>query len=478
MRETATLVLSTVAAAALAVLGLVWWLRHEPPMRVTERVPTERDIADAKAVAAGLGIEVINIEGQFRKSDGVPSVLPGSWPGFRGANGDNICTDRVELAESWPADGPPVLWSVDLGEGHAGPAVLNGRVYVLDYDTKEQADCLRCLSFDSGREIWRRWYNVQVKPNHGMSRTVPAVTDNYVVTMGPRCHVMCVTAATGEFKWGMDLVRDHAATVPLWYTAQCPLIDGATAVLAPAGKALLMGVDCETGRILWQTPNPKGWKMSHSSVVLTAFGGKRMYVYAAIGGIVGVSAEEQDRGAVLWETTEWNHAVVAPAPVFLGDGRFFMTAGYGVGSAMFTMAEGTNGMSVKSLYRLDRKVFASEQHTPIFYRGHLFSVLPNDAEEAKRQLVCMDPDGKVVWTSGRENRFGLGPYLVADDKIFVLNDEGLLTVAKASLEGYAPLARAKVLNGRDSWGPMAMVSGRLLLRDSKQMICLDVRAAK
>jgi len=38
-----------------------------------------------------------------------------------------------------------------------------------------------------------------------MSRTIPAVTENYVVTIGPKCHVMCVDAESGEFKWAIDL---------------------------------------------------------------------------------------------------------------------------------------------------------------------------------------------------------------------------------------------------------------------------------
>jgi len=45
---------------------------------------------------------------------------------------------------------------------------------------------------------------------------------------------------------------------------------------------------------------------------------------------------------------------------------------------------------------------------------------------------------------------------------------------KASLTGFERLAQAQVLKGHDAWAPMALVDGKLLLRDSKQMICLDV----
>ena len=36
------------------------------------------------------------------------------------------------------------------------------------------------------------------------------------------------------------------------------------------------------------------------------------------------------------------------------------------------------------------------------------------------------------------------------------------------------LAGVKVLEGPDSWGPMAVAFDRLILRDLNRMICLDI----
>jgi outer membrane protein assembly factor BamB len=58
--------------------------------------------------------------------------------------------------------------------------------------------------------------------------------------------------------------------------------------------------------------------------------------------------------------------------------------------------------------------------------------------------------------------------------IYVMDDEGNLTVAKATPDSYAPLSSAKVLEGHDSWGPMVFVSGRLIVRDLTTMKCLDI----
>lgn len=475
MHRTLHLVLPPLTAIALLAAGglaVGRWVGSGGAGHLAMRLPE----ADPGAAAATTGGPV-DLRGTFLKGPGAPSSIAAAWPRFRGAGFDNIGRDAIPLAETWPASGPPERWAVDLGEGYAGPTVRHGCVYLLDYDETRHADTLRCLSLDDGREIWRRSYRNEMKRNHGFSRTVPAVSERHVVTVGPRGHVLCADARTGDFKWGMDLVRDHGAKEPLWYTGQCPLIDGDVAVIAPAGKALLMGVDCESGKVVWEAPNPDHWEMSHSSVVPMTFAGRRMYVYAARGGIAGVAADGPDRGAILWRSTEWNNSITSPMPVPLPDGRIFLTAGYGAGSLILRLVASAGGaIAVETGPRIAKTVFACEQHTPILLDGLLYSVLPADAGELKRQLVCYDPAGQTVWTSGPSERFGLGPFLVAADRILVMNEDGQLTMARASKRGWEPLARAQVLHGREAWAPMAVVDGLLLARDSKRMVCLDLRA--
>ena len=43
-------------------------------------------------------------------------------------------------------------------------------------------------------------------------------------------------------------------------------------------------------------------------------------------------------------------------------------------------------------------------------------------------------------------------------------------------EEYVQLARAKILDGVDAWGPFAIVKGRLLARDSRRLVCIDLRS--
>ena len=448
----------------LFVVGIVllcFWVSADPASEISERLPGCDGTPQMDLDEMG-PVEVV---GELTQSDGVAAEVTGSWPRFRGSNFDNISSENIRLARSWPVEGPEVVWSIDVGEGYASAAVLAGRVYILDYDRDKQADVIRCLSFADGKDIWRYSYPVKIKRNHGMSRTVPAVTDKYLVAIGPKCHVTCLDPVTGEFRWMLNLVREFGTKVPLWYAGQCPIIEDGKAIIAPGGDVLMIAVDCETGEIIWKTPNPDKWQMTHSSIIPMEFMGRRMYVYCGSGGVVGVSAED---GSILWETSEWKMRTNIPSPVVVGDGLIFLSAGYNQGSMLLKLTKEGDTMKAEKVFRLKPEVFGADQQTPIFYKGYIYGVRPGG------ELICLGVDGRVVWTSTSAHKFGLGPFMVADGLMFVMNDSGLLTLTEATPAGYVRLGEAKVLEGPDSWGPMVIVSGRLILRDLNRMICLKV----
>lgn len=449
--------------AVVGVVLLVVWFNTGPVESLHARLPG----LDRPPGVGANSAQPVKLEGRLTSGNGVPSNVSGEWPWFRGRKLDGIGDDSVRLARQWSTSGPRVLWSIDLGEGYAGPAVWAGRVYLLDYDREASADALRCLSLDDGREIWCYRYPVTVKRNHGMSRTVPAVDGKHVVALGPKCHVTCLDAVTGQKAWMLDLVQQYGTTVPQWYAGQCPLIENGRAILAPAGNALLAAVDCNSGEVLWKSPNPQAWKMTHVSITPMELTGRRMYVYCGKGGVAGVSA---DKGEILWETTDWKISIATcPSPVVLPEGKIFFSGGYNAGALMLQVSQSGGRFTAKTLFRLKPDQFGSTQHTPVFYQNHLFGVREKD-----KQLVCLDLNGREIWASGTKHRFGIGPYMIADGLIYVMDDAGLLTLAEATTSGYQQLVQAQVLEGHDSWAPMALVRGRLLARDLTRMVCLDV----
>jgi len=461
----------------MAFTTLVWWMSYDPTTDLIEHHPgmdnqPEKDSRSSDA-------EKIEIGSFFQEFADLNNELPGEWVQFRDADSRNIIENGEKLSNSWPESGPEILWSVVCGEGHAAPSVKNGRVYLLDYDEETRMDLLRCFSLFSGKELWQRGYPISIKRNHGMSRTIPALKDDYVVTIGPKCHTMCVDGKSGDFLWGIDMESEYGTETPFWYTGQCPIIDDSLVVLAPGGSSLLIGVSLKTGKVKWSTPNPNNWQMSHVSVMPTTFAGRKMYIYSAIGGMVGVSADSADIGTVLWESKLWSHSVLAPTPVITEDGKIYCTAGYGAGGMTLQMIENNGEFSVEKLQEfLPKDGMACEQQTPLLWKGHFFSIQPKDAGELRQQFVCYKPEDctKLIYGSGSTNRYGLGPFILADNKFYILNDDGTLTMAEASTSQFKILSEYKILDGHDAWGPFAIVGTRMLLRDSKRMICINIGA--
>ena len=461
----------------LALTGItvfVLWLGYNPVKDFKASIPGQ----DHRPPHTTDSNTVVHIGENFTFLKAYSSDLNGKWPHFRGADYDNINKEKIKLIDHFGKEGPKILWKADMGEGHAAAAIYNGKVYVLDYNEAKKADVLKCMSLENGEALWRRSYSVHIKRNHGISRTIPAITEKYIVSIGPKGHVMCVSTDKGDFLWGIDLEKEYAAEIPFWNTGQCPLIENGIAIIAPGGSSLMIGVDCSTGKTVWKTANPDKWKMSHSSIMPMTFGGKKMYVYSAIGGVCGISAEGNDAGSTLWKCSEFGPNVVAPSPVILNDGKILITAGYGVGAILLQLHTDANGFKVKTLQKyLPTEGVASEQQTPVFYKGFLFAILPKDAGGLRDQFVCCNPTDckKILWSSGNNLRFGLGPYIVADGKFFILDDEGTLTIAEATSTKFALLSQTKIMDGQDAWGPIAIADGKLIMRDSKQMICIDIK---
>jgi len=464
---------TTAVCSIIALFAIGLWLHTSPSRILIAELPGTDGLSKS---AAGPAAE-INLAGVFEKFDGTPSKVAGEWTAFRGPDSNNIALNAPRLADTWPGGAPKTLWSTPIGDGYAAPVVLGGCVYLMDYDMKKKADAIRCMSLDDGKEIWRRSYGINIKRNHGMSRTIPAVTKDYLVVMGPKCQVLCLDTATGDYRWGIDLQREYGTKEPLWYTGQCPIIDDGKAIVAPAGKdVLMMALDCKTGAVVWKTPNPHEWNMSHSSIIKMTVAGKPMYVYGALGGMVGVSADPATAGKTLWDIP-WDAKVVAPSPVKAGDDLIFATTGYGRGSRLLKLREENGAIKVDVVYdKGPEKILACEQQTPIFYNGLLYGIQPKDAGSLKGQLVCYKPDGTMVWTSGQDNRFGLGPFMLADNKFYILDDEGTLTMADASKPEFTPLGKADLLKGHDAWGPLALAGSRLLVRDMNTLACVELGA--
>jgi len=392
----------------------------------------------------------------------------GDWPQFRGPDRD-ATSKETGLLHSWPETGPEVLWTTEVGDGYSSPAIHNGRVYINDYNKDTNEWLVRCLLLADGKEQWRFGYEKKIRPNHGITRTTPAVDGKYVVSLDPKCILHGLDAATGKELWNKNLVQEFHATIPAWYAGQSPLLEKNYVVIATGGDAVLVAFDKATGNPIWQTPNPEGWNMTHASVMPTVIEGVKQYVYATLEGALGVDASD---GKLLW-TFPWKFNIAVPvSPLPISDGRIFLTSCYDADTVMIRVKREGETFAAEKLFSFDSSVWNSETHTPVFYKDHLFAV----GKEKRGLFTCLDLTGRQVWTSQGHASFGLGNYILADDMFFLLEGKtGMLRLVEASTTEYKELASAQILSGHDVWAPMALSDGKLVLRDMVKMVCIDVR---
>ena len=460
----------TLGTVLIYLCAILWWHIYTP----MEHLSTQEPGADNRPVGTARSIDDVLIGEFFMRYAEGSSTLTGQWLCFRGSDYRNIVhTDnQIDFSSEFQ-----VQWKAETGEGYAAPVIYNGKVYFLDYNEQLSSDALRCFDLETGTELWRRWYRVPMKRNHGFSRTVPVINDQCIITFGPEAHIMCCDPVTGDLKWAMDLKKQFETEVPLWYSGQCLRIEDNQLILAPAGNEILMiGVDYETGEILWQTPNSPKYKMSHSSVMPMVIHGKKTYVYVANGGICGVSGEIADKGTLLWHVA-WKPSVIAPSPLQLPSGDIVLTAGYGAGGALLRVNNTTGHWSATLVDQYKpNEGLASEQQTPILYEQMVITIPPNDGGGQRGKLVAYSPSNirTSIWESAADERFGYGPYIVIDNHLVALKDDGELYVYKLEQKSMTFVKKQRIIDGHDAWGPLAYADGYLMLRDADWVYCLKI----
>jgi outer membrane protein assembly factor BamB len=368
----------------------------------------------------------------------------------------------------WPDSGPQVLWTVEVGPGYSAAAIVGGRVYFNDYDKEANEWLVRCLTLDEGKEVWRFKEKRRIRPNHAITRTIPAVDGTYVFALDPKANLHCLDAKTGKELWNKNLVRDYKARIPPWYNGQCPLMEEDRLIIATGGEALLLALDKSSGEEIWRSPNPENQPMTHASPMPATLGGVKQYLYTTLKGVYGISAKD---GSLLWHAPFKLNVAVAPSPIAVDGEHVFLTSGYNAGSAMFQVTHAGEQFKASKLFELTPAQWNSEVHTPILFKEHLFAV----GKKSRGLFTCLNKNGEVVWTSQGKAAFGLGSFMLADGMFFILEGKtGMLRLVEASTTEYRELASAQILSGHDVWGPMALSNGKLVLRDLTKMVCIEV----
>jgi outer membrane protein assembly factor BamB len=424
------------------------------------------------------------------------AVQAGDWSSFQGPKCNSVSSE-TGLAHKWPATGPRVLWTVPVGEGYAGPAIRDNQVFLLDRQGTT-TDTLRVFDLKDGHELWSYSYKAECEKKYAYygTRSTPTVTEDAVYLIGPMGDVQAIDRKTHQPIWQRNIMKEfEGSSFPAYGVSTSPILYKDWVLVTLQNRNCgLAALDRKTGKTVWETPadplHASFNGMYQTPHVLTLDGVDQIILaglttdkQAQKGGKV-VSYDAKD-GHPLW-TVEHDTGFMA-TPIALGPRRVLLSGDYGGGTMLLEVkkpAQGSKGaFTTKVIF--DTPDYGSIFHVPIVYEGNIY--LNSTGKDHRDGFVCAGLDGKLRWQTTNSRKlpnyvpnlpsFDSGASLLADGLLFIIDGEkGSLHLVEPTPKKYKELARVeKILEGKEMWAPMALSNGKLLIRDQKQMKCLDVK---
>jgi outer membrane protein assembly factor BamB len=407
----------------------------------------------------------------------VACAFAADWPQYFGPKRDSNSAEKGIL-RSWPKEGPKVLWTAPVNVGFGGPTVSGGKVYLFDRDEKV-GDNLRCLNFSDGKELWNFAYDAPGTFMFPGSRTAPTVDGDHVYTCGPLGDLYCINTNTHKPVWNKNMWKDFGGgQLPMWAITQNPLLYGNLLIVAAqTSEAGVVAYDKLTGELKWKSPALSG-SPGYVSPSIVKIGGEDQLVMGMAAAGMGRNASggsvnglDPLSGKVLWTYSNWQCIIPVPHAVDAGEGRVLITGGYNAGAAMIKVQKKDDGTyGVTELFKTVE--FGAHTQPPILYKDHFYAQYSTN--ERSDGLVCMGMDGKIKWKTGDEPAFVRGGSILVDGLLLSTDGSKMLYVVEPDPSGFKPLASAELLEQGTNWGPLALVDGKLLIRDQKNLKCVLV----
>jgi outer membrane protein assembly factor BamB len=377
------------------------------------------------------------------------------WPSFLGPTRNGLAPD-TGLNKDWAAQAPREVWRVPLSDkGYAGPSVADGKVFVVDHEGA--TDIVRALKLEDGQQVWQCAYPDLEEANFGFTEATPVYAEGLLYILSRLGTIQCLNAADGQLVWSRSATREFDGRAPGWLFAESLLVDGNKVVVCTgAADRNVIALDRLTGELIWRGGN--GDMPGYATAVPAEILGQRQYVICTGSNVIGVNAAD---GKQLWAIPWKNEGEVnASLPIVTGN-SVFITSGYGIGCGRYEITP--NG----PVEKWRNKDIAAHFSSPVYYNGYIYS------NSDPGNLVCMAPEtGAVSW---RQGGFEKGGLIIVDGVILALTGNGGdLVMAQADPTAYHELGRMTPLGGQ-SWTAPILADGRLIVRNTEAMACLDLR---
>jgi outer membrane protein assembly factor BamB len=432
-----------------------------------------------------------------------PRSLPqgAAWPHLRGPS-YNGCSAESELADQWPAEGPPVLWIRPLGRGYSSFIAVGDRIYTQSQSLYAQS--VLCLEADTGTTIWEQRYDwpYDAAGMYPGPRATPTWHQGRIYYASPQGRVGCLDAEDGRPLWSVNVLEKFDGRGHDFGYSCSPLLEAGLVILPVGGKgASVAALSAEDGSTVWSSGDEPA---SYCSAVPLTLEGRRC-VAAFLENALALF--ELHSGRLLWQrrfSRGYNEHAAFPlyqepclmiANPFRGGAEAFrlkFVEGVKIregDSPIF--ADSTSrvpekwgqspGLAAEAETMWSTREFSNDVASSVLVGGFIYGFDLRDIQTrphrpSRGQFKCLEfATGKVRWSSDRPGHAGL---VAADGKLLLLNDSGEIVLARASPEDYAERGRAMIFPGERCWTAPALCRGRLFLRSPTQGACVFVGAPR
>lgn len=379
----------------------------------------------------------------------------GDWAQFAGPNRTGHA-DSEKLAADWTSAQPQQLWSMSIGEGYAGVAVHHDLAYV--FHRKQETLVLSCVAAsDKAKQwetTWRATYGGGINEDRG-PRCVPLIHEGRVYVFSANGDLHCVAAMTGKKLWTRRLSREYKSLTGFFGCGSSPIVAGGQLMVCLGGRqAGIVALDLESGETKWTSGNDKA---DYASPCWWPRGDQQNAIFISRSNVLGLDSRD---GSVLFQFPfgKRGPTVNAATPILVGKDQLFVTASYGIGAKLISLA---NLADPQVVWESDDSL-SSQYPTPVLHNGTLFGVHGRE-DIGVASLRAVDvKSGKVLWD---KPGVGMAQAILADNKLLVVTLEGELILLEPSAEAYRELGRIKVMQGTTRAQP-ALSNGRLFMRDT------------
>lgn len=224
-----------------------------------------------------------------------------------------------------------------------------------------------------------------------------------------------------------------------------------------------MAFQQRNGATAWQDLS---FTNAHSSPLLINVDGQPQAVALLADEVIGFSPET---GELLWSHPHpTQNGLAVSTPVWTDGNLLFVSSAYSGGARVLRLARSGGETTVTELWHNPRiQLHFGNAITESGY-AFLSSGFSGPAFMTAVQLET----GRIVW---QRRGFAKAQLLHADGKLIILDEDGVLALARATPQRFQVLSRVSLLK-RISWTPPTLVATRLYLRDRATIMALELGA--